>query len=306
MDKSSLEYWVKASKAGDQSAWNYIFKYVHPHLLNMALHICGNTPEAKDAVQDALLIAYLKLTQLKDPSTFLPWIKKICIHSCYRSHKINRHFTKNIPIASISDSWWENEFEKKLNVCTQQTQIFDVLAKLPEDLRSTMLLRYYTDCQSYEEISKILSIPIGTVRSRLNQAKYKMYEYWTIEDHINERPLLLGEEWNGFYKEYFGNLHHSQQARNTFINHLTKDLKIIAGGKINFGRMNVEQEIADDLSYGTTFGALNVVSSENITVLEARNINSVEFPDRCPETTVFVLSRLGQTVSQIHLYNSLK
>ena len=102
MDKSSLEYWVKASKAGDQSAWNYIFKYVHPHLLNMALHICGNTPEAKDAVQDALLIAYLKLTQLKDPSTFLPWIKKICILSekipSQKSHHRHDSYTRRFEV----------------------------------------------------------------------------------------------------------------------------------------------------------------------------------------------------------------
>lgn len=98
MDKSSLEYWVKASKAGDQSAWNYIFKYVHPHLLNMALHICGNTPEAKDAVQDALLIAYLKLTQLKDPSTFLPWIKKFVFTVVIDPTKLIGTLRKTFPL----------------------------------------------------------------------------------------------------------------------------------------------------------------------------------------------------------------
>ena len=70
---------IKAAMAGDVSAWNILYRQHAPWLYATALGICGNSPEAKDAVQDTLIQAYLKLQQLKNPNAFTAWLKKMLL-----------------------------------------------------------------------------------------------------------------------------------------------------------------------------------------------------------------------------------
>lgn len=296
---------VQAAKAGDSSAWNILYRQTEPWLYSIALRICGNTPAAKDAVQDAFMMAYLKLPQLKDPAAFSGWIKKICINSCYRSLQQNRfnNSIDNIPLES--DTWWENELDKKIDALSSQTQLFDVMAKLPESLRSTLLLRYYTNYQSYEQIASILCIPVGTVRSRLNQAKIKMQEYWKSVAEINEKHFYEAEDWNRFYLENVGNSHYSSVARDKFLNHLNTNIKFVfSSGKTDYGRGVIARQIEEDICHGSRFGEVNIISNGSISVVEAQNINSVEYPDRCPVSTILVLYRDGKKVTQANLHNS--
>lgn len=296
---------VQAAKAGDMSAWNTLYRQHEPWLYAIALRICGNSPAAKDAVQDTFMMAYLKLPQLKDPAAFLGWIKKICVNSCYRAIQRN-HFNNAInQIPLESDTWWENELDKKLDEFSRQAQLYDVMAKLPEVLRSTLLLRYYTRYQSYEEIACILCVPVGTVRSRLNQAKIKMNEYWNSITEINESHFYEAEDWNRFYLESVGNSHYSLVARNKFLNHLNTDIKFVfSSGKTDYGRSVIARQIEEDISHGSRFGEMNIISNGNISVVEAHNINSVEYPARCPESTILVMYRDGKKVTQANLHNS--
>src|SRR5688572_12777719 len=76
---------VNAARAGEMAAWNGLYQFYYPRLLNIALQYCGNTATAKDLVQDTFITAFLKLYQLKDASVFSAWIKKILVRKCYRT-----------------------------------------------------------------------------------------------------------------------------------------------------------------------------------------------------------------------------
>lgn len=298
---------VQAAMAGESSAWNILYRQHEPWLYAIALRICGNTPAAKDAVQDTFMIAFLKLPQLKDHAAFAGWIKKICVHSCYRSLQRNHHNHSMDTIPPESDSWWENELDKKLDDLSSQAQLFDAMVKLPEVLRSTLLLRYYTSYQSYEQIAGILCIPVGTVRSRLNQAKTKMSEHWKSIAEINDRHFHEAEHWNRFYYESVGNSHYSLDARNKFLNHLNTNTKLVfSSGKADYGRRVIARQIEEDIFHGSRFGEVNIISNGNISVVEAQNINSVEYPDRCPVSTILVLYRDGKKVTQANLHNAAR
>ncbi|HEX5025319.1 MAG TPA: RNA polymerase sigma factor, partial [Agriterribacter sp.] len=246
-----------------------------------------------------------KLPQLREPATFFGWIKKICIHICYRSLQKNRfnNTVDNIPLES--DTWWENELDEKLDSLSRRAHLFEILAKLPQTLRSTLLLRYYTNYQSYDAIARILCIPVGTVRSRLNQAKLKMSEHWNRGREVNEKYFYEAEDWNRFYLENVGNSHYSLSARDKFLNHLNTDIKFVfTSGKTDYGRQVIEHQIEEDLMHGSYFGEINAISNGNISVVEALNINSVEYPDRCPESTILVMYRTGKKATQVNLHNS--
>src|SRR5258706_14991890 len=92
MQNIDLYKWVNEAKQGRQPAWNLLYNHFQPFLYAGALNICGNTPAAKDAVQDAFVIAFLQLNKLKDPQAFPAWIKKILQHNCYRNKQKENRF----------------------------------------------------------------------------------------------------------------------------------------------------------------------------------------------------------------------
>jgi RNA polymerase sigma-70 factor (ECF subfamily) len=304
MGAAILDSLVRSACDGDQQAWKYLHQSCHANLLSIAFRICGNTQAAKESVQDTFLLAYLHLIKLKEPRSFYGWIEKICINCCYRAARVHQHVSiESIPCES--EIWWEDELDRKFEEISRRVQIFDGLANLSDTLRSPLLLRYFTSYNSYDDIALILGIPVGTVRSRLNQGRQNMSDYWQPDKSINANHLKSAEVWNGFYLETLLNVHNSLASRNRFFNHLSTDIRFyFTSGKVQSGRIVIQKEIEEDLLYGSGFGEAEIISSGDLTVVEIKNINSMEYPYRCPESSVVVMHRVKGNVVKVNLHNS--
>ena len=298
-----MQEWIKAARSGKEQAWNVLYQQYYPGLYAIALRICGDISEAKDIVQDSLITAWLRLSQLKDSATFGGWIKTILLRNCYQWLHRNRP-KKNIDSISIeSEHSLELELVNKLDRLSTQSRLYTILTQLPEVLRSTLLLRYFSTHQSYNEIAEILSIPVGTVRSRLNEAKLKLAEKW--HEPLNFGTLILkeSEEWNHFYYETYLGIHYHDNCKSRFMNHLKKDVQLIfPDGKSNIGRWAFEGMIADDLKAGSWLTPVNVLTCGNISILEAKHYNSPEHPNHCPAGSVAVLYRKKGEVNKMNLH----
>jgi RNA polymerase sigma factor (sigma-70 family) len=294
---------VKAALAGEEAAWTALYTHYHAGLYAIALKMCNNISIAEDIVQDAFITAYIKLPQLKDADTFGGWIRKILIHLCYRASGKNKT-TRNLnSISAESDIWWEDEFHKKLELLSVQSRLYSALAQLPEVLQTTLLLRYFSSFQSYEEIAGILSIPLGTVRSRLNQAKQKLAEQWQQYKNNDEKLLQEAEEWNSFYHATFSQMHRHDHYKNRLIAHLQKDIHLtMPNGKSNIGRSSFEKMIVDDREAGSWLSPSNVTSCANISIIENTHFNSPENPSHCPPRSVLVLYRNERKVNKINFH----
>lgn len=295
---------VLAAQKGEAAAWNFLFKKHYPWMYATALQLCGNTPEAKDAVQETFVNAYLKLQQLKDFNAFAGWLKTSLVRYCYRSMHRYLPTGQNLYLME-STQLWEDTISKKLDWYEQQTKLYNALACLPDSLQSVLLLRYFSNFNSYEEIAAILCIPVGTVRSRLNQVKQKMMKHWQESSADNDNTFKQVNEWNDLYHSYFGNVYTSLYYREKLIEHFDKNLYLVfTSGKTVVGRRKVEQQIEADIVYGNSFAGLQITSSGNISIVEVHNVNPVEYPDRCPDSTVFVLYRTGDKTTRLHLHHS--
>lgn len=296
-----IQGWVKAAQEGEQTAWHFLYQQYYPILYAMALRIQDSPSAAQDTVQDVFLIAFLKLKQLKDAAAFEGWIKKILIHKCYR-HVRQKSLCSLDKLPLATDYWWEDELNRKMDSLSNQSRLYKAMAMLPEALRSTVLLRYFTDFQSYEAIASILAIPIGTVRSRLNQAKSKLLAYWQQCQDASLKFFEESKAWNDFYYTTLSGMHRQDDCKNRFIHHLQKDVQILLLGKPNVGNSIVEGIIVEDREYGSWLKPVQVVSSGNISIIEIRHFNSPEFPDHCPYSSVQVLYRNKDKVTRMHLH----
>jgi RNA polymerase sigma factor (sigma-70 family) len=295
--------WVKAARAGEKHSWNDLYQFYYSPLYATALHICSNSTIAKDLVQDAFMVAYLKLPQLKDTTAFSSWIRKILFHTYYSSFRKKRlnSYVTSLPVEP--DSWWEDEINKKFEAVSTKSKLYTLLANLPDTLRTVLLLRYFSNFQSYEEIAAILSVPVGTVRSRLNHAKSKLFELWNEHKTDNIKIFKESEEWNHFYYSTCSGIHEHDDCKDRFMQHLQKNIKIIfPGGKSNFGSHLFEAKIFDDREFGSWLMPTNVVSCGDTSVIEVRHFNSPEHPDHCPHSSILVLHRDKQKADRMHLH----
>jgi len=156
-------------------------------LNRFALSLCNNKFDADDLVSETILKAYENFGRVKDESKIKQWLFRILNNqfiSNYRSRKKfvevesedNEYKNDNIESFSLfeaiakSDYVEEGNPEKQFISELTQHQITNAITELPEEFRAALILCDMEDF-SYAEISEILKVPIGTVRSRISRAR---------------------------------------------------------------------------------------------------------------------------------------
>ncbi len=160
--------------AGDISKFEMLIEKYQTQVFYVAMNISRNKDTAEDIVQDAFIKAFDKLQTLNERAHFFPWLKRITINLALNNYDKN----KRIVDVEVEDS--EVSFFDRLpdDSDPESIMINDELKRyvrlyvdaLPERLRRVIIMREVEDL-SYEEISEILKIPLGTVRSRLFNAR---------------------------------------------------------------------------------------------------------------------------------------
>ncbi|HKR06251.1 MAG TPA: RNA polymerase sigma factor [Bacteroidia bacterium] len=297
---------IKTSAAlnGDATAMGALFEWYRPRLHAHALRICGNTPLAQDAVQDTFIAAFTHLYSLRDAQLFYPWLKKILVNNCYQLLRKERsvEFTDS---HLANDALLHRSIDEHFENISNSQRMYEALRFLSDELRSCVMLRYFSSVKSYEEIALVLGIPVGTVRSRLAAAREKLSEHFIGKDDADDAALKEAQQWSGFYSDRWNKVYDDQQARKEFFNHLIPALNIrFTSGKFGTGRNILEEEINNDLFYGSRFAANDIVSSGNITVMEGPNFNHPDYPDRCAPATALILFRKNDKVEVTHIFDS--
>lgn len=142
-------------------------------LYHVSKSILKNDTDCADAVQEALLKAYEKLHTLKKDEFFRTWITRILIHECYKICKKNKKIVPYEEYMENAGMWEEGRY----------THLYLAIMELPEELRVLVTL-YYLEGFSIKEISEILSIREGTIKSRLSRARR------LLRDQLSEEEAL--------------------------------------------------------------------------------------------------------------------
>jgi len=167
---------VKRVLKGEKKAYEVIVKKYMKRAYFIALGFTGNHQDALDLSQEAFIKAYRSLRKFNLSMPFYPWFYTILKNLCLNFIKKNKEIS-TVPL-KIED---ERELDKSLgplnDVQKKQTKkiIWRAISELPVKEREIILLRYFQEL-SYEEISKLIGCPSGTVMSRLYYAKKKLRE----------------------------------------------------------------------------------------------------------------------------------
>lgn len=154
---------VEKAQKGNKQAFEKIIMEVIDSLYRVAYGILQNEEDASDAISNATLKAYEKITTLKNQEYFKTWITRILINEC---NSIIKQKQKVIYIDNYTES--QNKTYEKDNEIT--IDVKETMKKLDSNLNQIVILYYFEDL-GIEEISSILEIPKGTVKSRLSRAR---------------------------------------------------------------------------------------------------------------------------------------
>lgn len=158
--------------SGDLEAFNELVKRYRNRIFNLAWQLLGDRDEAEDVAQEVFLHAFEHIGDFRYSSQVFTWLYRIAVNAC------KMRLRKRRPIEPLDecepcDIDWQ-EVEKRW-ILKRQVDI--ALSRLPEKLRLVLVLREMHEL-SYEEIAQVLSVPVGTVRSRLFEARKKFAQIW--------------------------------------------------------------------------------------------------------------------------------
>ena len=171
MNEADDDILVKQCLSGNKQAFEAVVdKYQQP-LFNVAYRFLDCFEDAEDVTQTVFIKAFEKLHTYNNRYKLFSWLYKIAVHESlnYRNaRKPNQTLNENIVSkdATPEKSYNQRELAKNMG---------DALNRLKDEYRIVIILKHYQDL-SYEEMSKILEIPVKTVKSRLFTARQQLRE----------------------------------------------------------------------------------------------------------------------------------
>jgi len=163
-----FDFFIKDMK-GDKEEFIRLLEGPMKVLYKIAYSYFREKEAASDAIQDTILNAYKNFHKLKDREKFRSWITSILVNDCRqklrKGKKINfEEYSENI--IDINKFTQGNKKSEYIMV-EDRIDILNLLSRIDDKYREVISLKYLGD-YTIEEISLILDIPEGTVKSRLN------------------------------------------------------------------------------------------------------------------------------------------
>tara|TARA_B100001093_G_scaffold62208_1_gene52281 strand:- start:21056 stop:21658 length:603 start_codon:yes stop_codon:yes gene_type:complete len=174
----------RALEQGDTTAYNELMKLYRDPLYFMLLEKVGDQELAKDLTIEALGKAFKKLHMYTPNYTFSTWLFTVARNNCIDYLRKNKIKTTSIDQFTIDNDGKKNKIDipsEDLNpegilIKKQKIAILrQVVDKLKPKYRELVKLRYFKE-MSYEEISSLLQIPIGTVKAQLYRSREQLFQ----------------------------------------------------------------------------------------------------------------------------------
>ena len=176
---------VEMTLLGDNDAYGELVQRHEKAVMGTAVKITKNEFSAQDATQDAFVSAWMNLSALREKASFRPWV---CAIAGRCALKINDRYAAAIPAISLDALDFDiPDAERPL----EYDDIHDAVAKLSEKIRDVIQLHYF-DGYSVSEIAERLSVPVGTVKWRLNEGRKKLREgFGIMEKEFDENEAMV-------------------------------------------------------------------------------------------------------------------
>jgi len=188
VDEAEERRLIDRSAAGDQEAFRQLVLRHHRMVINVAFRALGELSLAEDVAQDVFIKVYKALPGYRHDKPFKHWLHRVAANAATdvlrrRRPVVSLDGLEQPPAATGSDP---QDVAARHDL---QRAVRHAIANLPSHYRDTIALQAFAEL-SYDEIARVLDIPIGTVMSRLNGAKR------LLRERLGDLVRPAGEEAN--------------------------------------------------------------------------------------------------------------
>jgi RNA polymerase sigma factor (sigma-70 family) len=299
---------VKIAQKGDATSLGVLLERHRAPLYTLALRFLGYGPDAQDAVQDAFLIALRTIDRLREPEAVGGWLRGILRNVCLRRLRERRQgeilFEEELPRSSAGSGLLESSVEETIDRMAMREWVWSALGELPENLQVTAMLRYFGGHSSYEEISAILGVPMGTVKSRLNTAKVKLAEALLQTAGLEHDEIRrLAEARTSFFEAAYMQYNRAK-GYDILASAFSEDLMFsLSNGRVfTRGYEFMIKDMERDLEIGVKWHPKEVFSSKDVAVIECDVESPPDHPHHCPSAISQVAVYRDGKIHRMHWY----
>ncbi|GGM83494.1 RNA polymerase sigma factor [Dactylosporangium sucinum] len=295
---------VYAAQAGDMAALGLLIAENRAGMMAAALSMLRDPAAAEDAVQDATIVAIRRIRDVRDPEAVGGWLCAVVRNIC----RMRIRESRTVPAGLLTDVVLpsrEPAPDELLDEAATQGWLWRALGELSEPLRLVTVLRYFSDVSSYEQIAALCGIPVGTVRSRLNQAKGNLTELLrrAAGEQFGDLRARTAARWRDAEQVLAGtrNGEFAAVVRDGW----WPDVRTLGPqGEVGLGRDFVVDAMDSDVQHGVRQRLTNVIGSTDLLIWEAELITSPDHADYCCQPSVVWLMTLREhRVKQLRLFH---
>ncbi len=179
---------VARARQGDREAFRVLVEDHQGRVFRLAMRVLRcNRQTAEDLCQEVFMRAHGGLPRFDGAVRFSTWLHTIAMNACISEYRRSKTLKRNKPTLSIDapiggdESWHIDPPSRELEPTRRAEQkefaegVRKAVDELPDEFRDAVLLRDMQDL-SYEEIGEVLSLPPGTVRSRIHRGRLLLQE----------------------------------------------------------------------------------------------------------------------------------
>ncbi|GIJ48398.1 DNA-directed RNA polymerase sigma-70 factor [Virgisporangium aliadipatigenens] len=288
---------TRAAQNGDPHGFALLFAQHYAGMRAVAHGILGHGPDAEDACQDAAVVALTRIGELRDPAAVRPWLHAIVRNTCRNSLRKRPAVPSGLDFAALEDP--HDGPAERIERSVQRDWIRHAVGRLSPAVRQVAMLRWFTERNSYEQIAALCGIPVGTVRSRLSEARRQLTD--VLPETENDRYGCAGALASERYAEaasVLSGLGPDPTVYDRWADDVAMDW---SGGRRTRGIGALLGAAALDYADGVTYRVTGVVVGPDVTVWENDFVNPPEDPEHCPPAATWLLRERDGLVRDVRL-----
>jgi RNA polymerase sigma-70 factor (ECF subfamily) len=169
---------LKRCKAGDELAWEALVRQFQARIYSLAYHYAGNPEDARDLAQETFIRVYRNLPLCQDASLFVPWLIRITRNLCvdFLRRKAARPPASDLPADELLDLADHSATPEEQGISANRKNLLQRALQQLTSLNREIIILKEIQGMALEQISALLKVPLGTIKSRSNRARLELAE----------------------------------------------------------------------------------------------------------------------------------
>ncbi|GAA0391804.1 sigma-70 family RNA polymerase sigma factor [Microbispora corallina] len=287
------------AQAGEAGALGLLLERHQAGMRAVALSLLGAVPDVDDALQDAALVALRRIGDVRDPAAVGAWLRMVVRNEC----RMRLRGLPHLPLTEQAPATGGPTPEQVIEDHALRDWVWHAIDQLSPPLRLVLMLRHFSGVTSYEQIAAVCDVPVGTVRSRLGQARAKVAEALRATAVLAHDDAALRTAASR--REAIETLAAAERGAFARVveERWSPRAELIGGRGERGGRDLAIRGMECDLEAGVRQRFADGVAGRDVAIWEMDMVNPTDDPHHCPPSVVWVMSLDQGRVSRLRLFH---